>query len=225
MERVTSSSRRRSNAAAGLRDIGRPAIPRLINLLRDRRRIRAVGFWRVFHPSRTVLRYQDVAIEILQELIPKRIYARSTTAAPERRDELPWTMGADAASSSRWYGPPLTERGSLTTEDPAPVPNPAQGVSTMGARFVLLMLFNIAAVFLCVVATLQIYDPMSRVSQALGVVLMVLTTLPIGWIMWVSPHPESTVGGIVLLNAPLWAYCIEWLLQRFVDRRKGDDPG
>jgi hypothetical protein len=83
VERVTSSSRRRSNAAVGLRDIGRPAIPRLINLLRDRRPIRAVGFWRVFHPSRTVLRYQDVAIEILQGLIPKRIYARSTTAAPE----------------------------------------------------------------------------------------------------------------------------------------------
>lgn len=68
------------NAAARLRDIGRPAIPRLINLLHDRRPIRAVGFWRDFHPSRTVLRYQDVAIEILQELIPERIYARSTTA-------------------------------------------------------------------------------------------------------------------------------------------------
>ena len=92
----------------------------------------------------------------------------------------------------------------------------------MGARFVLLMLFNIAAVFLCVVATLQIYAPMSRASQALGVVLMVLTTLPIVWIMWVSPHPESTVVGIVLLNAPLWAYCIEWLLQRFVDRRSSN---
>lgn len=90
----------------------------------------------------------------------------------------------------------------------------------MGARFVLLMLFNIAAVFVCVVVTLQIYDPMSPVSQALGVVVMVLTTFPIGWIIYIRPQDEGTMIAIVLINALLWAYGIEWLLQRFVDRRK-----
>jgi len=95
----------------------------------------------------------------------------------------------------------------------------------MGGRFVLLVLFNIAAVFVCVVVTLRIYDPMSPVSQALGVVLIALTTIPIGWILWVSPQSEGTAIAIALLNALLWAYCIEWLLQRFVDRRKGGDAG
>jgi len=31
--------------------------------------------------------------------------------------------------------------------------------------------------------------------------------------------------GTILLNAPLWATLIEWLLQRFVDRPKDSDAG
>lgn len=70
----------KDNAALRLREIGGPAIPRLIGLLHDRRPIRSVGYWRSFVASRTVLRYQDAAVEILQDLIPVEIYSRSTTA-------------------------------------------------------------------------------------------------------------------------------------------------
>lgn len=65
------------NAALRLREIGEPAIPRLIGLLHDRRPIRSVGCWRDFHPSRIVLRYQDAAVQILQDLIPVDIGAPS----------------------------------------------------------------------------------------------------------------------------------------------------
>ena len=69
------------NAAVALRDIGEPAVPRLIELLNDRRPIRAVGYWRDFQPTRTVLRYQDAAIEIISAIRSDRAYERRTTSS------------------------------------------------------------------------------------------------------------------------------------------------
>jgi hypothetical protein len=69
------------NAAVELRELGPDAIPALLDLLEDRRPIRAVGYWRDFHPTRTVLRYQDAAIQILNELLPDPPYHRRTTSS------------------------------------------------------------------------------------------------------------------------------------------------
>lgn len=68
-------------AAVRLKEIGKPAIPALIALLADRRPTRSVGFHRGFARSRTLLRYQDAAIQILNALLPTHFYRRSNTAA------------------------------------------------------------------------------------------------------------------------------------------------
>jgi hypothetical protein len=68
-------------AAIQLKEIGKPAIPALIALLEDRRPTRSVGFVRTYGRSCTVLRYQDAAIQILNELLPTRFYRRSGTGA------------------------------------------------------------------------------------------------------------------------------------------------
>jgi len=70
-----------TNAAMRLKEIGEPAIPALIQLLEDRRPTRSVGYWRNFSPSRTVLRFQDAAIQILDALLPTAFYNRKSTAA------------------------------------------------------------------------------------------------------------------------------------------------
>jgi hypothetical protein len=59
----------RCNAAVELRRIGDAAIPALMDLLGDRRPIMAVAMWRRRAPWRLVLRYQDAAIQILDELL------------------------------------------------------------------------------------------------------------------------------------------------------------
>ena len=69
------------NAAKNLRDLGEASIPALLDLLDDRRPIRAVGYWRDFHPTRTILRYQDAAIQILGELLPGAPYVPGTTSS------------------------------------------------------------------------------------------------------------------------------------------------
>jgi hypothetical protein len=85
---------RQTNAAMKLKEIGEPAIPALINLLEDRRPTRSVGYWRDFAPSRTVLRLQDAAIQILDELLPAPFYRPNSTGAyfstesPEVRDRV-----------------------------------------------------------------------------------------------------------------------------------------
>lgn len=82
------------NAAKELRALGEPAIPALLALLEDRRPMRSVGYWRDFAHQRTVLRYQDAAIQILNELMPAAFYNRTSTGAyfsneaPELRREI-----------------------------------------------------------------------------------------------------------------------------------------
>jgi hypothetical protein len=91
-----------SNAAVELRRIGSPAIPALIELLRDRRPIRSVGFWRAYAPHRTVLRYQDAAIEILDDLLGQGFYQRRSTASylSTEREE---SREAVIATVTKWY--------------------------------------------------------------------------------------------------------------------------
>ena len=69
------------NAADALREIGEPAVPFLIELLEDRRPIRGVGYWRNFRPDRTVLRYQDAAIQIIDAIRAEHAYDRRTTSS------------------------------------------------------------------------------------------------------------------------------------------------
>jgi len=57
-----------------LLEIGKPAIPTLINLLNDRRPTRTVGYRRWNYPSRTIQRYQDAALEILEKILNKKFY-------------------------------------------------------------------------------------------------------------------------------------------------------
>jgi hypothetical protein len=71
----------KENAAIELNKLGKDAIPALLDLLDDRRPIRSVGYWRNFWPERTILRYQDAAIQILDELLPVAFYRGSSTAA------------------------------------------------------------------------------------------------------------------------------------------------
>jgi hypothetical protein len=90
----TDVERLKTNAAVRLKEIGEPAIPALIKLLRDRRPTRSVGYWRDFSPARTVLRFQDAAIQILGEVLPAAFYQRNSTAmyfsteAPEVQERV-----------------------------------------------------------------------------------------------------------------------------------------
>jgi len=78
---IVADSKRKPNAAIELKKIGQDAIPVLIEVLDDRRPIRSVGYWRNFWPQRTILRYQDAAIQILDALLPVPFYRESSTAA------------------------------------------------------------------------------------------------------------------------------------------------
>ena len=94
------------NAAYALRDIGEPAIPRLIDLLEDRRPIRAIGYWRSFLPTRTVLRYQDAAIQIINEVRSEQSYRSQTTSSyfsnekPSVRQEIIVELRKSVSKSS-----------------------------------------------------------------------------------------------------------------------------
>lgn len=63
------------NAAKSLEKIGKPAIPYLINLLNDRRPTCTIAYFRDWHPTRIVFRYQDAAIEILNAITKKNNYS------------------------------------------------------------------------------------------------------------------------------------------------------
>lgn len=69
------------NAAVELYNIGSPAILSLIEILDDRRPIRSVGYRRSSDQDRIVLRYQDAAIQILNELLPAVFYRPSSTGS------------------------------------------------------------------------------------------------------------------------------------------------
>ena len=61
--------------------IGRPAVPKLIEHLDDRRLTRSIGFWRNFAPSRVVLRVQDVAVQCIEQIVDIRFYHSSSTSS------------------------------------------------------------------------------------------------------------------------------------------------
>jgi len=91
-----------ANAAIKLKEIGEPAIPMLIDLLVDRRPTRSIGYWRDFSPSRTVLRYQDAAIQILNELTPTPFYRAGSTYSYFSK-EKPEVQTNIIASIKTWY--------------------------------------------------------------------------------------------------------------------------
>ena len=93
------------NAAIELRKIGPPAVPRLTKLLEDRRPTRSVGYWRSFRRDRTVLRYQDAAIEILNELLPAAFYRESSTRA-YFSNEFPEVRRHDCGHPALVHGKP-----------------------------------------------------------------------------------------------------------------------
>ncbi len=90
------------NAAVELKNIGRPAIPYLIKLLDDCRPTRSTGYLKDSYPSRTILRYQDAAAQILNELSATFLYRNGSTVAyfsdesPEARTEIIDTINS-------WY--------------------------------------------------------------------------------------------------------------------------
>lgn len=77
---VFNTDKNEYNAAKSLEKIGKPAIPYLINLLDDRRPTCTIAYFRDFHPTRIVFRYQDAAIEILNAITKKNSYSGSCTA-------------------------------------------------------------------------------------------------------------------------------------------------
>ncbi|MFK5922631.1 MAG: hypothetical protein QM496_10660 [Verrucomicrobiota bacterium] len=100
------------NAAIKLKEIGQPAIPALVKLLDDRRPTRSVGFWRHNASSRTILRYQDAAIQILNELTTTPFYRRSSTGSyfSNENSEI---REKTIASITSWY---LKSRGKSEVE-------------------------------------------------------------------------------------------------------------
>jgi len=74
--------------------IGRPAVPMLVDHLTDRRLTRSVGFFRNFAPSRTVLRVQDVAVQCIERILMQGFYSPSSTSSylsnesPEKREQI-----------------------------------------------------------------------------------------------------------------------------------------
>ncbi|MHC4199063.1 MAG: hypothetical protein ACYSU0_03665, partial [Planctomycetota bacterium] len=90
------------NAAIELLKIGEPAIPALIEVLDDRRPTRSVGHWRHFWPTHTVLRCQDAAIQVLDELLPAALYRRSSTSA-YFSTEPPAVRREATARIRRWH--------------------------------------------------------------------------------------------------------------------------
>jgi hypothetical protein len=92
------------NAAIELHKIGRPAIPQLIELLRDRRPIKSIWYSRDFFPERTVLRYQDAAVQILAELLPTDFFAFSPgQTTPFLSTEAPAKRYKFIAWMDEWY--------------------------------------------------------------------------------------------------------------------------
>jgi len=65
------------NPALELKKMGETAIPYLIEHLSDSRPTRCKGHWRSYWPEgHYLLRYQDAAIQILNEILPARFYGR-----------------------------------------------------------------------------------------------------------------------------------------------------
>ena len=93
----TNQSSRTFHPGLELKRIGISAVPSLISLLNDRRPIRSIGFHRPWHRHGwSLLRYQDGAIQILEEIAGQKelFYRRTSTSSylstesQEYRDEV-----------------------------------------------------------------------------------------------------------------------------------------
>jgi len=91
--------------------IGRPAVPRLIEHLDDRRLTRSIGFSRSFSPHRVVLRGLDVAVQCIEKILDIRFYEPSSTSSYLSNEEAEKRRAVIQDIKSWWkaYGdkPPL----------------------------------------------------------------------------------------------------------------------
>src|SRR5262249_10341320 len=69
----------RTAVSDGLVKIGRPAVPKLIEHLHDRRLTCSIGFQRPFYANRVVLRGQDVAVQCIEAILDLRFYHPTST--------------------------------------------------------------------------------------------------------------------------------------------------
>ncbi len=93
----------RMNPAKALRVLGRRDIPRLIEMLADRRPTRCVAHWRDYKPGTWfLLRNQDIAIAILDSYRGVSFYDPSMSGIYFSR-ELPELQSAVTDSVKEWY--------------------------------------------------------------------------------------------------------------------------
>lgn len=90
------------NAAIELRKFGMVAVPHLISHLDDARPTRCKGHWRSYWPElHHLLRYQDAAIQILNDLLPAPFYHGSS--ADYFSNESPEVRERTISSIKSWY--------------------------------------------------------------------------------------------------------------------------
>src|SRR5262249_628275 len=75
------------NAAIPFSRLGLDAVPVLLDMLEDRRPTRSVVFLRTNEKRKAVLRNQDVAVQILDKLLPAKFY-QPTNAFPQLSQEF-----------------------------------------------------------------------------------------------------------------------------------------
>jgi hypothetical protein len=101
------------NAAIPFSRMGRDAVPALLEMLDDRRPTRSVAFARSDEKRRVVLRNQDVAVQILDKLLPAKFY-QPTSEFPQLSQELPEIRRKYINFMRGWYkkaqGKPLREQ-------------------------------------------------------------------------------------------------------------------
>ncbi len=108
--RVLRNPRTHNSAAVALREMGEAAVPAMIALLRDRRPTRSVG---EAQNMARVLRYCDVALEIIEDIAGKKFDTRTergtflSTAEADLRERIiadveEWWKERGANSSQKW---------------------------------------------------------------------------------------------------------------------------
>lgn len=86
-------------------------------------------------------------------------------------------------------------------------------------RIFLLTIVNLA---ICKWAALEFFPPDSLLQKSIYVALIPFVVLPAGWLLALLRIP---LVGVVLINAPCWAICVDWLLRRLIDTPHDPDSG